>query len=222
MAGVGVRELKFLSMGAIMAKLSDDQKRFLSSQNIPYDAVFDATGMAKANYQAAMKAEGKLFAYGVSPCGAGGHSLRTRSGHCIQCDTAKISYILRHYSSGYVYVAGSLSKKVLKVGTTTYIQQRQQTLSKEGYGGATDWKILAKVECKNAGQIEKNVQARLSKWSVPGEYYKGWDLQSCYELFRCDFEDIILVMRGLNLEVDIIGKAELERNLARYKFSKLC
>ena len=75
-----------------MAEPSDDQRKFLRDQKLPLSFLFDASGMRKVDYEAVMKRDEKFFAFGVTPCSKGGHSLRTRSGHCIQCDTAKIAY----------------------------------------------------------------------------------------------------------------------------------
>jgi hypothetical protein len=61
-----------------------------------------------------MKGLGKLVAFGVYPCAAKGHTLRTRAGHCIQCNTANLSYLKRMNESADVYVAWSKGSKLVK------------------------------------------------------------------------------------------------------------
>src|SRR5678815_3361408 len=100
-----------------MGQLTAEQIDFLLLQRVPPSQVFDATGMRKSDYAAAMKAGGFNFAFGTVPCGRAGHTLRTRAGHCIQCDTSKVAYQMRHHLPGYVYLAGSHGTGLLKIGT---------------------------------------------------------------------------------------------------------
>ena len=108
-----------------MADLTRDQIDFLYSQEIPLSHVFDATGMRKVDYAKVMKDAGFSFAYGTTPCAKGGHSLRTRQGHCIQCSTSVISYQTRYRAPGYVYIAGSPGARLLKIGTTDELDRRE-------------------------------------------------------------------------------------------------
>lgn len=171
-----------------MGKLSTDQIEFFQSQRVPLSDVFDATGMRKVDYAVAMKEVGVNFAFGTTPCGKGGHSLRTRAGHCIQCDTSKIAYQLRHATPGYVYLAGSASTKLLKVGTSIDVGDREKKLSEYAYGGATDWRILASVWVNEAGRTEFAVQDRLRDYATPAQYVRQGRIQGCYELFNCSYE----------------------------------
>ncbi len=68
--------------------LTEGQKFFLASQWIAESEVLDASRMSPRSYKAAMKYEGKLFALVSRPC-YDGHYLKSRSGHCIQCHTAR-------------------------------------------------------------------------------------------------------------------------------------
>lgn len=181
-----------------MTELSQDQIAFLQYHRIPASLVFDASGMRASRYKARMKEEGKAFAFGVTPCGAAGHELRTRAGHCVQCDTSKIAYMMRHDNSGQVYVAGSLAGSLIKVGTTQAYFERQASLRNSAYAGYADWKILAYVECRRAGQCEGEVQAALADWRAKGNYYKGGFYQECYELFRCCAEVAIAELERLS------------------------
>lgn len=126
-----------------MATLTDEQFKFLRSQNIPLSALFDATGMKKADYRLAMKSEEKSFAYGVTSCGKGEHTLRTRAGHCIQCNHSRIAYMLRHDARAYVYIAASAVGCLIKIGSSIDLAGRTDKLNRYQYGGQKDWQILA-------------------------------------------------------------------------------
>jgi hypothetical protein len=119
-----------------MAKLTADQKSFLNSQKISLRDVLDVSGMKKNQYQAVMDKTGQHFTFGGSrPCGAGGHTLRTKAGHCIQCETSRIAFALRSSAQAYVYIAGSYAQKLIKVGTTKDLDDRVVKLNTDRYGG---------------------------------------------------------------------------------------
>jgi hypothetical protein len=98
-----------------MADLTDDELRFLYTQRIDESAVMDCAHMSSRRYKGAMEEEGYLWCISPSYC-YNGHRLRSRPGHCIQCDTARIAFVKRHQASAYIYIAGSLESKLIKVG----------------------------------------------------------------------------------------------------------
>jgi len=169
-----------------MAELSPAQLEFLASQRVPTSMLFDATGMQKRDYALAMSETGTYFAFGVTPCAAGGHQLRTKAGHCIQCDTAKIAYALRHSKEGSVYVAYSEAAKLVKVGVASDLEDRLGKIRDYKYGGASDWNILCSAFAEEAGRLEFVVQDRLSRFRTKGSYIRAGRVQSCYELFSCE------------------------------------
>lgn len=172
-----------------MASLSIEQLSFLRGQRIPLSSVFDASGMSRAQYQVAMKAEGKSFAYGVPACAKGQHSLRTRAGHCIQCDHSKIAFMLRHDTRAYVYIAASHEGRLIKIGSSVDVRDRQEKLRQYEYGGQKDWQILAIANTPAAGRIEFEAHTKLAKSWAPGEYKRAGKTQQCYELFKCSFSE---------------------------------
>lgn len=178
-----------------MAELTPDQLAFLRSQAIPLSLLFDASGMRKPDYQAAMKEAGKSFAYGVTACARGGHTLRTRAGHCIQCNTANIAYALRHEAPAYVYIAGSFQGRLLKIGSSGDLPVRRDLLNSYRYGGQRDWQMLAWAHTSSAGRVEFRAHDRLARFRVSGEYFQGGKRRRCYELFRCDFSHAIDALR---------------------------
>lgn len=180
-----------------MAELSPEQRAFLAAHGIPLSRVFNAAGLSKPQYQAAMRELGKSFAYNVTPCGRGLHRLRTRAGHCIQCDHAKIAYMLRHDETAYIYIAGTRRGRMIKVGCSGDIDQRRSMLNTYRYGEQSDWQMLAFARCQSAGKVEFLIHDRLAQFSVSGTYVQGGRKRSCYELFRCDFADAKNAMQSV-------------------------
>lgn len=172
-----------------MAELAPDQLDFLANHRIPLSCVFDASGMTRSDYRATMKELGKSFAYGVTPCNKARHTLRSRGGHCIQCDHAQIAYMLRHEATAFIYIAASAVGRFIKVGVSNDVPSRRENLNNYRYGGQADWQILAIADCSEAGRVECAVHAQLSQFRVPGEYTQGGIRRRCYELFQCDFAD---------------------------------
>lgn len=78
-----------------MFGFTDEICNFLESQNIPEDWVCDASMVGPRRYKNKMTAEGKLFAIVRDPCYRG-HYVRSHKGHCMQCDTSRIAYVLRN------------------------------------------------------------------------------------------------------------------------------
>ncbi|HNQ27481.1 MAG TPA: aminotransferase class I/II-fold pyridoxal phosphate-dependent enzyme, partial [Aquaticitalea sp.] len=68
-------------------ELTESQIAFLKKYNFGMEDMFDAKGLTTIEYMARMKAEGKRIAYNADPCKKEGHTLRTKSGHCAQCNT---------------------------------------------------------------------------------------------------------------------------------------
>ena len=124
-----------------MLKLTHKQIEFLKSQGISPSQVFDASTVStKTERESRMTALELYFYYGGAECRKGGHTLRTKAGHCIQCDHSKIAYQLRSSAAGYVYLAFSKNKKLSKVGfTKNHPSERIGLLVKESYANADDW-----------------------------------------------------------------------------------
>lgn len=168
-----------------MARLSREQLQFLEQQEIPLSRVFDASGMSKLLYGRAMSELEMIVAHGVSPCREAGHTLRTRAGHCAQCDTARLAFLRRYDEQGEVYVAYSSQIGLTKIGVAKGYQERLRNLNSQGYGGATDWSIDFHCECNKAGRVEFLAQQKLKQYRVTKSYFKTGQTVHCQELFNC-------------------------------------
>src|SRR5258708_37936874 len=105
--------------------LTDAEKRFLGWYGLGADDVYDARGMRGWLWKKRIREENKTVALGT-PCGNGGHRLRTRSGHCVQCDPKKLAFQARHSAEQYVYIAGSGCQKLIKGGACEARPQRER------------------------------------------------------------------------------------------------
>ena len=166
------------------ADITDAEYVFLAEQKILLSHVYDARGRAATAWDEDSKREG--FMFGLSePCYQG-HRLRTRAGHCIQCDTARIAYAKRFAAPSYVYIAASRTEKLLKVGSCVDTEQRQRKLSIDAYGGANDWQIVAWCKTGSMGQVEFDIQKQLADLSTERTYKKDGHDQIARELFRSE------------------------------------
>jgi hypothetical protein len=101
--------------------------------------------MSKSEYRQIMKELNKYVAFNVIACRKSGHTLRTRTGHCIQCDTARLAFMKRHVSEGIIYIAGSKEGEIMKVGYSKAVEVRQESLNRTQYAGYKDWVINCRV-----------------------------------------------------------------------------
>ena len=168
-----------------MTTLTTEQKDFLLENKIPLGTVFDAEGLPKKEYSQLMKDVGCLVAIGVTPCKKAGHTMRTRAGHCLQCDSSKWAYQSRHSKEGEVYLAVTLSGEFLKIGTANDATKRIKTLNDLGYAGVSDWALVAVFASDAAGEVEFNSQKLIEDFAYPTSYKRDEKNVSCLETFRC-------------------------------------
>lgn len=188
-----------------MDQLDESQLRFLKDQGVALSQVFNASGLSTSERRRRMDALEKKFYFGGAPCRAAGHTLRTKAGHCIQCDTSKIAYQLRSSQGGHVYIAYSDDGACAKVGTTSLEpEERIRSLCESTYGGFSDWRLVDSRHLSvNAGAAEFRVHAELEPFQQPVGYYKQSDMWvECREIFFCECEDIAHVFARVIAQFD--------------------
>jgi hypothetical protein len=161
--------------------LTDKEYVFLVSQKILPSQLFDARGRPPTTWGEDAKSQGLMFGL-CEPCSAG-HRLRNRSGQCIECNTARIAYIRRHSTPGFVYIASSRVGKLHKVGSCYDIEQRQQRLNYDSYAGCNDWKIIAYSRSQSMGTLEFEIHRALTKEKVERTYEKSGSIYTTRESF---------------------------------------
>jgi hypothetical protein len=169
-----------------MPALTPEQAAFLASKRVPLSKVFDADGMSKTEYQEAMRPLGYWIAFNVTPCREAGHRLRTRAGHCAQCDPAKISFTARHDKAASVYVAHSARRHFTKVGSAEDVTVRIASLNSHRYAQIDDWKLVFHAPCTRSGEIEFQVHAQLAEHYLPRANAQGANSAQSQELFACE------------------------------------
>ncbi len=166
--------------------LTQSELGFLASQGLSAEDVFDARRLPQEVWFRMIDATTKRVALG-SKCRKAGHRLRSRRGHCVQCDTSKLGYQAPYLADQYVYIAGSRLAKLIKIGTCTDLDQRERQVRAERYGSAGDWRFIFHIEVSKAGEIENLAQSRLSRYCVIRPYWKNGAMQDGIELFKCSF-----------------------------------
>lgn len=180
-----------------MAKLTKQEINFLMEMEVPLEKTFDASGYSTAYYKSVMRRQDLWVAYGVTPCSAFGHQLRTRAGHCLQCNTSTISYLKRHSQSQFVYFAYSESTNLIKVGTTADLSQRSISINKQQYGGVNDWVIISSAYVYKAGEVESLIHSELSEFAELSFTNRGGEYQNTREIFSCNKEFALKVFKKI-------------------------
>ncbi|MCX2680145.1 GIY-YIG nuclease family protein [Galbibacter sp. EGI 63066] len=170
-----------------MHGLTKEQINFLNEHRVHLKFVFNAKGMSKSKYRPIMKELNKYIAYNVTPCKKSGHTLRTRSGHCCQCNTAHMAFQKRNDSVGVTYIAGSLTGNVIKIGFTKAVEIRSESLNRTNYAGFNDWKVLFALKSKNAGRIETRANSLLNNYAFSLDYEHDGHWQDSHETFHCSY-----------------------------------
>jgi hypothetical protein len=93
----------------------------------------------------------------------------------------------RYYNSGYVYIAGSLSGRVLKIGVTINIHRQQAYLQNRRYGGIGDWVLLYYIHVDSGGRVEHDARRLLERYRQITWYEKDGSSQRGREIVKCSF-----------------------------------
>ena len=183
-------------MNNILNILTNEEKEFINHHGISPTDIYDARGEITKEFHANANKLGCHFVINYGQCG---HRLKTRSGHCIMCRPANISFQKRDTIGGIIYVA--FSGKYCKIGVTddkekSYqksLNDRENRLNSEGgYGGQTDWKRLKtwSIE-KNVGKVERCAHQLLEKYKVEKQYVYSGKMRNAKELFVCPIQTAI-------------------------------
>lgn len=165
---------------------TETERAFLARHGYVPDDVFDARGYSQEGWKMLAKRAGKDVVLG-SRCRKAGHRLRTRGGHCFQCDPKKIAWVVRETARGQVYIAGSLESRLIKIGSCFDWEQRLRQENAEGYGGCHDWRLLTFMTVDNMGTVERSARTKLWRYKVSRPYWKDGARQYAEEIFTCSY-----------------------------------
>lgn len=197
---------------------------FLERHKLKKELFFNANSKDINTIRNFMIDEGALFAFNTTSC-KNGHTFRDRNGHCIVCNTANITFQLRKHASGYVYIAGSLRFRLMKIGITNNIKSREISLNKDSYAGTDDWQLLYSFySTRDTGLIENEVISRLSTYrpAYPFSYFKSGKKYS-NEVFFCGFKKIISTLNEVieYYKIKPIQEVEKKNYIHLYQFPNL-
>lgn len=167
--------------------LTSDEIEFIRHHGITGELLL-VHHLPGAFWKAEAKSRGINFVVG-NECSKG-HRLKSRTGHCIQCNPARIAYQLRNTQPGHIYVAWSEYLGLSKVGVTRDVDGREISLRNNRYGGAEDWRIVFSQYIDSAGGVERKVLTRLRQVREIREYEKESRLQQAFELFDATAEEV--------------------------------
>ncbi|MGY3236660.1 hypothetical protein ACVMAJ_003550 [Bradyrhizobium sp. USDA 4448] len=123
----------------------------------------------------------------------------------------------RYYSPGYVYIAGSLSHRVLKIGTTVNIRQQERRLRRTAYGNIEDWVLLYYVWVDEGGRVEHDARRALKRYRQLRMYDKEGHCQKGREIVNCRFGIALEALTGL-LDDAQRGDATKSWRASQYEF----
>ena len=93
----------------------------------------------------------------------------------------------RHYDPGYVYIAGSLSQRLMKIGTTKGVPHKRN-LRTPKYGEISDLVLLCYVWVDQGGKVEAKILRKLHCYQTLRMYTKDGRPQKARELRQCSFD----------------------------------
>lgn len=170
--------------------LTQEEKLFIKQHGLALSEIYDARGLSSRVYHDIAKEHGCLWV--INSCQRG-HRLKTRSGHCIECDPRRIVFQRRYSETGILYIA--VAGEYCKVGitennfydTSDSVYHRSVTLNMDdGYGNIQGWKIVKYWEVINAGRIEDDVHYLLEEYKVEDvDYWYSGEWRTAKELFKC-------------------------------------
>ena len=172
--------------------MNKETSEFFEKHNIDLKFTIDAMqNVINENFKNLMRSQNKYYAYNTNLCEKG-HNIKSRSNHCLICDSYDIKIYKELYDSGFIYIAGSKKLKLIKIGSSKdnlTVAKRQLSLNdKKGYAETNDWKILVSYFCDKRGFHEKEIHKLLKPNEAVGYVYTKDDLTNATEIYRCSYK----------------------------------
>lgn len=171
--------------------LDSEDYSFMIKENLWFDKILDARGLTKKEYKSLARDLDLNYVFVGRSCHVG-HYLKLRSGHCPICQPASSGFSKRYNSSGYVYIAYSKKKRLVKVGYCSSLINRQNSLNKEAYAGAVDWRVEKYIWSEKAGKLESDIHMKLHAHQANAIcYFKGTYLLKAREVYTAPLSYVI-------------------------------
>ena len=204
--------------------MNDFTKEFFEKHNIDLKFVIDAEEQVISDsFVNIMRNQNKYFAYNTTKCEKG-HDIRSRSKHCLVCNTYDIKIYKDLYDPGFVYIAGSKRKKIVKIGSSrdnwTIVKRQNYLNEKKGYAETNDWKILYSFYCDQRGFHEKEIHKILKPYHANGFVYQKEDITNSTEIYYCSYKKAFDICDEYFNDKEI-RKNMIEKNFDEYQFPNL-
>lgn len=125
----------------------------------------------------------------------------------------------RYYAPGYVYIQGSPSERLLKLGVTINLRQQTNRNRSQAYGGIGDWVTLYHVWVEESGRVEHTALRELKRHQVVRMYQKDGTRQRSRELINCGFTTALEALRPL-LSDQQRKEAWLSKRASEFEFDR--
>lgn len=181
---------KETNQSTAIAQLTAEDFAFLEHHGISLDEVFDAQGMPPRHYRPLMLDGGYRVAVGVTTC-IHGHSMRTRTGGCVQCQPRRLGFQRNYNATSSVYIFYSEGVDLFKVGITGNVDDRLRSMNSHAFVGQRDWVCVMAAELSIAGEVEAHVHRYLREHRVEHTYCHGDEVTDSRELFDCSLSTVL-------------------------------
>lgn len=173
------------------ARLTKREIAFLARERIPTRWVMNARPFRDCNLahcRQKMVETSTYLAFCYGPRCGFRHRLMNRRGKCVQCDQTLLERTRMSIRYAYVYLAESVTSRLVKVGSCTDLDKRERELNRhDKYAGATDWRIRASHYTIAAGMFEESLKRRLRRHQVACLSDRYGKPQQAREAFRCSY-----------------------------------
>ena len=213
-------------MSNLYKLFSFEETSFLEDHQLSELDVYDARFENKKLAREKAKNSNKQLIYGT-PCIKHGHRLRTRAGHCVICDPTKLRFQQNYHGILFdpvenlrglsnFYVAGSLDKKLIKVGISKNIEYRLKQLNVNQYAESNNWKILFTHWVSDPGETETKIKKSIEKFQIKDHFYFDQDgkYSEAKEVYNIKFS---VLYRLFVQEIKEQGYTEIKTNWHYYK-----
>jgi len=188
-------------------QLTKEQQEFFKKNKVSYELLFDAKGEEMSDELIAKMSElDAVIAINTTVCENNPeHHFRTIAGFCPQCDPAKVATALVEHKVGFVYIAGSLKGKLIKVGCTGDTKGRVNDLNTAlaKYANYDDWVILYEAKTLKIGKVERTMHTELDHYKTSRQHTKAGKLQNAHDIYQCSYSKARNVITQLQDDVHV-------------------
>ena len=179
-----------------------EEIEFCENNDIECWQIFDADTLKKSEWREEIEFdEDYRLVCNTIPCKKYGHTLRTRSGHCVICKPESWRKQEDYHKSGAIYISYSDELGLVKIGSTksANIDRRIESLNSTGYAGVDDWVLEESYSMHEAGVAETELHNNLKFCQEFITYTRkdNYVVETAQEIFDIEVEDAIAIAEEL-------------------------